>query len=180
MKRSRPSRSRRRSGGFSTGQRRLKQLLAVLLFLLFAGGSGLYLSGRIIAVADGDTVTVFADGRTQRIRLYGIDCPESGQRGGSEATAFTRSLGLFAEVGIKVINKDVYGRDVAIVTLSDGRILNEELVRSGHAWVYEKYCGIPRCMQWRVLEHAARQKKAGLWQDSKPVPPWRWRRNNKR
>jgi endonuclease YncB( thermonuclease family) len=161
-------------------KRRLKQLVLFLLIAAFGLGGGHFLRGRVISVADGDTLTVFTrQGERQRIRLYGIDAPESRQAGGEAATAFVRSRALFAEVELKVIDKDQYGRAVALVTLSDGGILNEELLKNGHAWVYDNYCRLSLCVKWRVLEKEARVNKKGLWADKSPMPPWIWRGKNK-
>ena len=78
--------------------------------------------------------------RTQiRIRLHGIDCPETGQDFGSRAKAFTSEL-VFGKV-VKVVPRatDRYGRAVAEVMLADGRVLTDELVRAGLAWWYRQY-----------------------------------------
>jgi endonuclease YncB( thermonuclease family) len=157
------------------------RLIAGTILLLLGAFGGLALPGRVVSVADGDTLTlVGSGGEIRKIRLYGIDSPESRQAGGSEATAFTRSLALFAKVSWEEMDRDVYGRSVAIVTLEDGRILNEELLRQGHAWVYAGYCKTARCLYWKTLENTARSKKAGLWREKKPVPPWLWRRRHAR
>jgi len=161
-------------------KRRFLQLALLLLMLAFGLGGGLFLRGRVISVADGDTLTVLTQqGDRQRIRLYGIDCPESNQAGGEAATAFARSHALFAEVELNVMDTDRYGRTVAMVTLPDGSNLNEELVRHGHAWVYDTYCRQPICAQWRTLEKEARTNKKGLWADKNPIPPWDWRKNRR-
>jgi endonuclease YncB( thermonuclease family) len=69
---------------------------------------------------------------------------------------------------------------VAVVTLDDGRVLNEELLKNGHAWLYTAYCKTARCADWQKLEAGARLQKAGLWRDKKPVAPWQWRRRHSR
>ena len=175
------ARRRKRKKSTFLSKRRFIQFVLLLLMLAFGLGGGLFLRGRVISVADGDTLTVLTQqGERQRIRLYGIDAPESGQAGGEAATAFARSQALFAEVELKVIDTDRYGRTVAIITLPDGSILNEELVKHGHAWVYNNYCRQPICAKWRVLEKEARVNRKGLWADKNPTPPWTWRRNNRR
>ena len=161
-------------------RRNFIKLAVSLLVLAFGLSAGFLLRGRVITVADGDSLTVLTQqGERQRIRLYGIDSPESRQAGGEAATAFAREQALFAEIELKVIDTDRYGRSVAIVTLPDGRILNEELIRHGHAWVYNDYCRLPLCVKWRILEQEARRNKKGLWAEENPIPPWTWRRNNR-
>jgi endonuclease YncB( thermonuclease family) len=55
-------------------------------------------------------------------------------------------------------------------------VVNKEIVKSGYAWVYRKYCDQEFCTDWAELERIARDSKMGLWQDKKPVPPWEWRK----
>ncbi len=57
----------------------------------------------------------------------------------------------------------------------DGECLNEELVRAGYAWVYERYCHIRDCQHWQKLETVARVSYKGLWSQSNPIHPWEWR-----
>lgn len=157
----------------------IKLILAALASIATLYG-GLQLPGKVLSVQDGDTITLLS-GKTglQKVRVYGIDCPESRQQGGMEATAFTQGMVFLEEVSLTVMDKDQYGREVALVTLPDGRTLNEELVREGHAWVYASYCKIPQCARWKYLEAQARREKKGLWAKKNPVPPWRWRKANR-
>ena len=62
---------------------------------------------------------------------------------------------------------------------ADGECLNEELVRAGYAWVYERYCHIRDCNVWQKLERRAIRAEKGLWSQSDPVPPWDWRRGER-
>ena len=151
---------------------------ALVILLLFFGF--VFFSGRVVSVADGDTMTVLMkNARMQKVRLYGIDCPESGQAGGEAATAFTRDRALLSDVGLTVLDADTYGRKVAIVRLADGMLLNEELLRAGHAWVYPDFCREAICASWILMEEEARRAGRGLWQDKKPTPPWEWRRQRR-
>jgi endonuclease YncB( thermonuclease family) len=75
----------------------------------------------------------------ERIRLWGIDCPESRQAFGARATQFTGDLAFGKEVSVQVKDVDRYGRTVGVVILPDGRNLNQELVRAGLAWWYRQY-----------------------------------------
>jgi endonuclease YncB( thermonuclease family) len=162
--------------------RRLYRKLIMLIVGLAVTAAGFHVTkGRVIQVADGDTVVVHTGmGRTDRIRLYGIDAPESKQRGGDEANGFARDMLLFSPVSLSVIDTDQYGRSVALIRLEDGRIANEEMVRAGHAWVYRGYCREAFCAKWLALEHQARKQGLGLWRRSDPTPPWQWRRAGQR
>jgi endonuclease YncB( thermonuclease family) len=134
----------------------------------------------VIRVADGDTLTLFSRERDiEKIRLYGVDAPESGQPWGPEAGIFVSDLAMLQEVEIEALERDRYGRLVAVLRLPDGRSLNEELLRNGHAWVYRDYCRDLRCLAWLALEGEARLQRRGLWADENPVAPWVWRARRK-
>jgi endonuclease YncB( thermonuclease family) len=161
---------RRRSAGFGRA--------ALVILLLFFGF--VFFQGRVVSVADGDTLSVLGNNaRVLKVRLYGIDCPESAQPGGEGAAAFARETALFADVGLTVLDTDQYGRTVAIVRLPDGRLLNEELLRAGHAWVYRDFCREAVCAAWLLMEEEARRAGRGLWRSAGPIPPWQWRRQHR-
>jgi len=130
-------------------------------------------TGKVVAVADGDTITVLRDRTQVRIRLDGIDCPESRQAFGRRAKSFTSQLAFGNVVTIRPRNKDRYGRTVAEIVLPDGRNLNHELVQAGFAWWLRKYA--PHDAELARLEAKAQAAKRGLWSDLDPVPPWDWR-----
>ncbi len=134
-------------------------------------------TGRVVGVADGDTITVLHNGKGERIRLHGIDCPEKRQAFGNRAKQFTSTLVFGTTVTVQVLDRDRYGRTVAEVLLPDGRSLNRELVRAGFAWWYWRYT--PDDETLAQLEREARAAKRGLWADAEPVPPWEWRRMRK-
>lgn len=133
-------------------------------------------TARVVAVYDGDTITVEAPGHVYKVRLHGIDCPELRQPGGSDARSFTADLALGRTVSVTETDVDRYGRVVAVVTLVwDGRVLNEALLRAGHAWWYEKYA--PDATNLQQMQADARRMGMGLWNGSpNPVPPWTWRK----
>ena len=93
-------------------------------------------AGKVVGVSEGDTMTVLRDQTQVRIRLYGIDCPETGQDFGSRAKQFTADLAFGKVVTVVPRDRDRYGRIVANVVLPDGRVLNDELVKAGLAWWY--------------------------------------------
>ena len=110
---------------------------------------------------DGDTNTVLHNGKAERIRLHGIDCPEKRQAFGRLARQFTSTVVFGKSVMVKVLDRDRYGRTVGEVVMSNGGVLNHELVRMGLAWWYRKYAP-----EDTVLEHyepEAREAKRGLW-----------------
>ncbi len=135
-------------------------------------------SGAVVGVSDGDTITVLHNGKGERIRLHGIDCPEKRQAFGNRAKQFTSTLVFGNTVTVQVLDRDRYGRTVGEVLLPDGRSLNRELVKAGFAWWYWRYT--PDDETLAQLEREARAGKRGLWADPHPVPPWEWRARRKR
>src|SRR2546425_6717743 len=127
-------------------------------------------SGRVVGISDGDTIKVLHNGKAEKIRLNGIDCPEKGQPYGNKAKRFTSDLAFGKEVTIQDHGLDRYSRTVGDVILPDGRILNRELVAAGLAWWYRKYA--PHNTTLQRLEEEARIAKRGLWADPAPLPPW--------
>jgi len=137
--------------------------------------------GKAIHVADGDTITVLkADNRQVKIRLFGIDAPESKQDFCARAKDALAAMVGNRLVDIQEMDVDRYGRIVGLVT-PDGQqtSANEIMVAQGLAWVYPQYCTIQICERWRQLEAQARAGKVGLWRQP-ATPPWEWRRDRRK
>jgi endonuclease YncB( thermonuclease family) len=135
-------------------------------------------TGKVIAVADGDTIEVLAGRTTRRIRLHGVDTPEQGQAFGDRARRRTGELAMGATVTVRPRGVDQFSRVLGEVLLPDGRILNEVLVAEGLAWWFRRYA--PRDRRLEAIEEQARQRRLGLWADAEPTPPWLWRRTHRR
>lgn len=133
--------------------------------------------GRVVGVSDGDTIEVMHAGRAQKIRLYGIDCPEKRQDFGQRAKQFTSDLVYAQSVTVVPHDTDRYGRTVAEVFTADRRSLNEALVAAGLAWWYQRYA--PQDTRFQRLEAAARSRGDGLWADRHPQPPWEYRQEQR-
>lgn len=147
------------------------------LFLL-AGfhSSALAYEAVVTHVLDGDSFRVRRGRAIETIRLYGIDCPEYRQDGWLEAKKMTMALLGRYSIEIQPMDTDRYGRTVALVR-ARGHVVNAELVRSGWAWVYRRYCHAqPFCRQLDEFEQEARRDRRGIWRKNKPVPPWVWKR----
>ena len=129
-------------------------------------------TGKVVAVADGDTITVLKDLQQVKIRLTEIDAPEKKQAFGNRSKESLSDLCFGKTATLIEKSKDRYGRTLARVTC-DGTDANAEQVRRGLAWAYTKYLTDP---QIKVLEEEARASRLGLWRDETPVPPWEWRK----
>ena len=130
--------------------------------------------GKVVGVSDGDTIKVMFKGRAEKVRLFGVDCPEQDQDFGSKAKQFTSNMVYGKVVEVEPVDRDQYGRILAWVTV-DGKSLNRELLRSGMAWWYRSYAG--KDLELRQLEREARKSRVGLWSHPDPVPPWKFRRH---
>ena len=94
----------------------------------------------VIHIADGDTLTVLNEFKEEvKIRLNGIDCPETGQPFGNKAKQYTKIMAHGETVTLHTYGQDKYGRTIADVILKDGRNLSKELVSAGYAWWFFKY-----------------------------------------
>ncbi len=88
--------------------------LALIFFLVLPCPAWAW-SGKVVGVSDGDTITVLRDKKPQKIRLYGIDCPEKRQPFANKAKQFTSELVLGKSVEVEPVATDRYGRTVAFV-----------------------------------------------------------------
>jgi micrococcal nuclease len=160
-------------------------LFGFLLLLSILDTSSSYAwEGKVTGVIDGIYITVTHDGKGERVRLYGIDCPEKRQEFSQEAKKLTSDMVLRKVVEVEPVvvdhkghTRDQYGRTVARVYTDDRRCLNEALVRSGLAWVFSQSCTRPECKTWKELEKQAKRQQLGLWSMSNPIPPWEFRHN---
>lgn len=148
-------------------------VLAVALAGSLAALAGETLSGKIVDITDGDTITVLVDMHEVKIRLAEIDTPERGQPWANRAKQALSDKVFGKQVEIEVVGTDRYGRTVGHVHMGD-RDINREMVREGHAWVYRKYMQDPTLLD---DESSARQGRLGLWSlpESKRIAPWEWR-----
>lgn len=157
----------------------MKKWIITIASIIFVGNALAYeITGRVVGVADGDTLTILDATNTQhKIRLADIDAPESGQPYGNRAKQRLRALVAGKTVIADCRERDKYGRDVCTVIV-DGADVNADLVATGHAWVYEQYnarADLP------PLQEAAKSKGAGLWSlpEAQIVKPSDWRHGQK-
>jgi endonuclease YncB( thermonuclease family) len=134
------------------------------------------LTGQVVAVPSGDTLTVQSGGSYYKVRLSDVDAPEMGQVFGRQARQFTEDRVLGRHVWVNVSMIDRHGRRVGEVIVEDGRVLNEELVQAGLAWYYR--VNPIKKQRLQRLEHYAFTKKLGLWVEKEPLPPWEFRRES--
>jgi endonuclease YncB( thermonuclease family) len=139
--------------------------------------------GRVVRIADGDTLTVLDAMNVQhRIRLQGIDAPESHQAFGTQSKKNLSDLVFDKEVTAICDKADQYGRLVCKIMLGD-KDINLEQVKAGMAWHYKDYqreqSAEDRDLYARA-ENEAHAARWGLWIDTNPTEPSEFRREEKR
>lgn len=158
-------------------------LVIAIQVLLLTGNAyaGRIVEGMVRAVYDGDTVLLTTREESRlKVRLYGIDAPETkkpdkpGQPYGdiSKRTLMYKIMGR--RVTAEIIDIDQYKRAVAVIRY-EGRDVNRGMVAEGMAWAYRRYLQGPYESEYIGSENRARSRRAGLWQDSNPQPPWEFR-----
>jgi endonuclease YncB( thermonuclease family) len=140
-------------------------------------GSGIaaaeQVTGKVVGITDGDTITILVDRQPIQVRLAEIDTPERGQPWANRAKQALSDKVFGQVVELQVVDTDRYGRTVAKV-YRGGRDINREMVREGHAWLFRKYLRDPSLLE---DERKAREAGAGVWglPEAQRVPPWEWR-----
>ncbi|HEV7392579.1 MAG TPA: thermonuclease family protein [Burkholderiales bacterium] len=162
-----------------------------MFLLIFAPASAAQLFGRVVAVADGDTVTVLEESNLQyKVRLAAIDAPERRQAYGERAKQHLSALVYGKTVLVLWEKRDRYGRIVGHVFARDCSPLDcrysldagLEQIKAGLAWhyrQYEKEQAPAERLRYAALEQQARARREGLWSDAEPVPPWTYRHQSR-
>ena len=143
-----------------------------LLLSAFPATAGV--SGKVVSVHDGDTLTILIDHRQVRVRLIDIDAPELRQPFGTRSRQSLSNLCFGKMAALDVRGHDRYKRTLARVSCA-GSDANAEQVRRGYAWTFVRYARPDSPLF--ALEKEARNAHRGLWQDPHPIAPWEWRRS---
>ena len=123
---------------------------------------GARLECTVKSVYDGDTLTANCAAGQVKVRLFGIDTPEMGQKpwGEQAKQALLQLLPANGAISLQVMDQDRYGRSVAQVLVGK-RDLGLELVRQGQALVYAQY---NKSAIYRAAQDEAQQARRGIWQ----------------
>lgn len=137
------------------------------------------IQGKVVSVADGDTVTVLDATNTQyKIRLQGIDAPERAQAFGNKSKQSLHELVHGKQVNVDYQKKDKYGRVVGKLMLDNTDVCLEQ-VKRGMAWHYKQYANEQPKQdqeQYAQAEKKAQAESIGIWKDKSPTPPWVFRK----
>lgn len=134
---------------------------------------------KVVRFSDGDTIAVDMNGKTETIRMIGVDTPETHdprkpvQCYGPAASAFTKNY-----IGDKRVrlagdslssNRDRYDRLLRYVYLPDGTLLNEKLILDGYGFYYPHF-PFTKSKDFDAAQKAARAENKGLWGNCNPKP----------
>lgn len=160
-----------------------KIVSAVLSSLLLLSGQVFAdFTGQVVKVTDGDTVHVLTEGnQLRKVRLTGIDAPERGQPYGRKSTEYLSGLIASRWVYVESDRQDRYQRDIGKILLKDIDV-NLEMVGAGYAWwyrYYRKQQSVTDQALYEQAEDSAKNSGFGLWSDSNPINPYRWRKGDR-
>jgi len=134
------------------------------------------LQGRVVRVADGDTITILDATNTQnKVRLNKIDAPEKSQAFGEVSRKHLASMVASKNVQVEWTKKDKYGRILGDISIGTTNV-NLRMVQDGLAWHFKAF---DNTKEFAQAEIEAREKKIGLWKDANPIPPWEFRKAKK-
>lgn len=171
-----------------------KYLMTLFLVCVASSASAEVIIGRVVGVADGDTITVLDAEKTQhKIRVAGIDAPEKKQAFGQRSKESMSGLVFDKEVEVVTRKRDRYGRLIGKVMVADpsctARVCPKTLdaglaqLTVGMAWWYRQYAreqSSEDAGAYEFAEQEARARHVGLWRDIDPTPPWDWRHRSRR
>lgn len=158
---------------------RHRYLIAIFLFANHTLANSARFEGRVVAISDGDTVTLLDSSKHQhKIRLAGIDAPEKKQPFGQRSKQNLSELVFNKDVEADCVKVDRYKREVCKITVN-GTDANLEQVKAGLAWWYRSYAKdqskVDRAA-YAAAEQEAKDGKRGLWGDAEATAPWEWRK----
>ena len=153
------------------------RLVGILLITTTAHAGTI--TGRVVGMADGDTLTILdSANRQHRIRVAGIDAPEKAQDFGQRSKTNLSAMAFNQPATADCPKRDRYGREVCKIVVN-GQDVGLEQIRAGMAWWYKQYSREQSSEDRADYEQAEIQAKIhrkGLWDSKDPVPPWEWRR----
>lgn len=125
----------------------------------------------VIRVVDGDTFVVNYNGKDEKVRLIGVDTPESVHPNGEKNTEFGKTVSSYSKqmlTGKQVVlefdvdERDQYGRLLAYVYI-DGQMYNKLLLEKGYAKIATYPPNVKYVDDFTVIQKQARENKEGLW-----------------
>lgn len=157
-------------------------VVALLLFLFRKHSLPWQFRARVTYVCDGDSIWVKTwYGRRVKLRLLGIDAPETEQAFGGMSQIILARMIEGRRIDVAAVDRDIYGRYVSAL-LCDGEDVCLRMIERGAAWPYFHYFNrMPRdvAQRYRHAFELARRDRIGLWQEENPEAPWNWRKRHR-
>ena len=151
---------------------KLLRYFYLLAFCFAIGFLNAYTPLKNIQVVDGDTIRAEANGKEIKIRLVEIDAPEINQPFGAQSKNFLNRLLYEKDVTLIARGEDRYGRTLGEI-YANGESTNTLMIKSGFAWVYDRYVKDSSLYKYQDL---AKAENLGLWRAKNPIAPWVWRK----
>jgi micrococcal nuclease len=130
---------------------------------------------QVLRVVDGDTIDIAMDGKRERVRLIGINTPESvdprksvecfGLEASARASELLEGRKIIFEPDGSQDTRDKYGRLLGYIKRDDGLFYNLEIIRDGYAYEYTYQSAYKYQKEFKEAEKFARENKRGLWAD---------------
>ena len=156
-------------------------LLVSVLTLAFGVSSAATLSGRVEKVEEGDLLTIINLNRSIKIRLLGVDAPDTNQHFSDVAREHLAQLVLNKFIVVQYSGLGPHNYIVGKVLIGDVDIC-AQMIRDGAAWYSDTDAGYlsPEDREtYRGSEQAARAERRGIWGEANPIAPWEFRRLEK-
>lgn len=132
------------------------------------------ISGKVVAITDGDTFVLLDSNKVQhKVRLAGIDAPEKTQDFGMQAKLYLSNSIFGKTIKVEYNAQDKYQRILGVVQL-DSKVVNEEIIEKGLAWAYLKYLDNTN-QHYKTLMETAQNLRIGLWSIPNAVATWDYR-----
>ena len=130
----------------------------------------------VTKVVDGDTIDVMIGTTTERVRLIGINTPETvdprkpvecfGREASAKAHELLENKKIYLETDETQDNRDKYGRLLRYARREDGLFYNLEIIKQGYAYEYTYQIPYKYQTEFKAAQVLARENKLGLWADN--------------
>lgn len=129
---------------------------------------------KVVSVVDGDTFKIIYNQKEEKVRLIGVDTPESVHADKSKNTKYGKIASEYVKELLKsqnvklefdVSSKDKYGRLLAYVYLENGEMLNEKLLKEGYAQMATYPPNVKYVENFKKMQKQARENKVGFWKE---------------
>ncbi len=127
-----------------------------------------HLPVKLIRVHDGDTVSVIINRKKEKVRLIGIDAPELRQRpwgtiSKKHLNKIFEDSGWSVAIELDIDQRDKYGRLLAYIWTRDGKMVNLEMIKGGHAVLYTIPPNVKHADEFREAQRTARENRLNIW-----------------